>query len=82
MTSFTVLVVTLILFIYGGEVIHDFAFALLVDLLQGVYSSIYIAAPILIFWKEKRSSRLLKKPSTALITQIRKNDYNRYFKEF
>ncbi|MEK6682692.1 MAG: protein translocase subunit SecF [Nitrospirota bacterium] len=54
LTSFTVLVITLILFIYGGEVIHDFAFALLVGFIAGVYSSIYIAAPILIFWKEKK----------------------------
>jgi preprotein translocase subunit SecF len=54
LTSLTVLVVTLILFIYGGEVIHDFAFALLVGFVAGVYSSVYIAAPILIFWKEKK----------------------------
>ncbi len=54
LTTLTVLVITLILFIYGGEVIHDFAFALLVGFIAGVYSSIYIAAPILIFWKEKK----------------------------
>lgn len=54
LTSLTVLIVTLILFIYGGEVIHDFAFALLVGFVAGVYSSVYIAAPILIFWKEKK----------------------------
>jgi preprotein translocase subunit SecF len=35
-------------------VIHDFAFALLVGFVAGVYSSVYIAAPILIFWKEKK----------------------------
>lgn len=54
LTTLTVLVITLILFIYGGEVIHDFAFALLVGFIAGVYSSIYIAAPLLIFWKEKK----------------------------
>lgn len=54
LTSLTVLVVTIVLFIYGGEVIHDFAFALLVGFVAGAYSSIYIAAPILIFWKGKK----------------------------
>jgi len=47
MTSFTTVVVVLILFLFGGASIKGFAFALLVGILVGTYSSIFIAAPIL-----------------------------------
>ena len=62
-TSGTTLVVILILFIFGGQVIHDFAFALLIGVIVGTYSSMYIAAPILLEWgkqdplKKKRKHR-------------------------
>ncbi len=52
LTSGTTLMVVLALFIFGGGVIHDFAFALLVGVIVGTYSSIYIASPVLIFWDE------------------------------
>ena len=45
-TSGTTLLVVLALFILGGEIIHDFAFALLVGVLIGTYSSIYVASPV------------------------------------
>ena len=48
LTSGTTLLVVFCLFIFGGEVIHDFSFALLVGILVGTYSSIYIASPILL----------------------------------
>jgi preprotein translocase subunit SecF len=50
LTSATVLMVVLALFFFGGEVIHDFAFALLVGVIAGVYSTVFIASPILIAW--------------------------------
>ena len=50
LTSATVLMVVLALFFFGGEVIHDFAFALLVGVIAGVYSTVFIASPILISW--------------------------------
>lgn len=62
-TSGTTLLVVLMLFIFGGQVIHDFAFALLIGIVIGTYSSMYIAAPILLEWrkretlKKKRSRR-------------------------
>ncbi|NQS96993.1 MAG: protein translocase subunit SecF [candidate division Zixibacteria bacterium] len=62
-TSGTTLLVVLMLFIFGGQVIHDFAFALLIGVVIGTYSSMYIAAPILLEWrkretlKKKRSRR-------------------------
>jgi len=48
MTSFTTLLVVLALFFLGGEVIHGFAFALLVGILVGTYSSIFIASPVML----------------------------------
>jgi len=45
-TSFTTLFVVLVLFIFGGEVIRGFAFALLLGIVVGTLSSIFIASPI------------------------------------
>lgn len=55
-TSFTTLLALLALLVMGGEVIHDFAFALFIGVIVGTYSSIFIASPIVLFWKEKRVS--------------------------
>ena len=51
LTSTTTLIVVLALFILGGGVIHDFAFAMLVGILVGTYSSIFVASPILLAWE-------------------------------
>ena len=48
-TSGTTLFVVLAIFLLGGEIIHDFAFALLVGVLIGTYSSIYVASPLAVF---------------------------------
>ncbi|MCD2421185.1 protein translocase subunit SecDF [Niabella pedocola] len=48
MTSFTVFVTVLILFIFGGEAVRGFAFAMLIGVVTGVYSSIFVAAPVLV----------------------------------
>ena len=54
MTSFTVFLTLLILFIFGGEVTRGFAFAMLIGVITGTYSSIFVAAPILVdFAKDK-----------------------------
>jgi preprotein translocase subunit SecF len=50
MTSGTVMMVVLILFFFGGPVINDFAFTLIVGLVSGVYSTVYIASPVVLFW--------------------------------
>jgi len=52
-TSLTTLVVVLFLFFSGGEVIHDFAFALLVGVVVGTYSSIFVASPVLVEWQNR-----------------------------
>ena len=51
LTSMTTLVVVIALFVLGGGIIHDFAFALLVGVVVGTYSSIYVASPILLTWQ-------------------------------
>ena len=48
MTSFTTLLVVIALFFLGGEVIHNFALALLTGIIVGTYSSIYIASPVML----------------------------------
>jgi SecD/SecF fusion protein len=48
MTSFTVFVTVLILFIFGGEATRGFAFAMLIGVVTGTYSSIFVAAPVLV----------------------------------
>jgi SecD/SecF fusion protein len=48
MTSLTVFLTLLILFIVGGEVTKGFAFAMLIGVITGTYSSIFVAAPILV----------------------------------
>jgi len=57
MTSGTTLLVVVALFILGGGVIHNFAFALLVGIVVGTYSSIFVASPILLFWEERKGSQ-------------------------
>ena len=47
-TSVTTFLVVLILFLVGGEVIHSFAFAMIVGVIVGTYSSIFVASPVVI----------------------------------
>lgn len=53
LTSGTTLIVVVALFILGGGIIHDFAFALTVGIVVGTYSSIYVASPILLAWQNR-----------------------------
>ncbi len=52
-TSFSTLLPVAALMTFGGETLRDFAFALLVGVASGTYSSIFIAAPVLTLWKER-----------------------------
>lgn len=51
-TSLTSIIPVTSLLIFGGETLKDFAFALLIGLASGAYSSIFIASPVLAMWKE------------------------------
>jgi SecD/SecF fusion protein len=52
-TSMTTALVLFALFFLGGTVIHDFSFALLIGLLIGTYSSIFVASPVLSLWRKE-----------------------------
>ena len=54
-TSLTTMMVVVILFIWGGKVINLFAFALIVGIFMGTYSSLFVASPVMVYF-EKRSS--------------------------
>jgi preprotein translocase subunit SecF len=53
LTSTTTLLVVLALFVLGGGVIHDFAFALLIGVVVGTYSSVYIASPVVLYLEQR-----------------------------
>ena len=57
LTTGTVMMVVLILFFFAGEVIHDFTIALIVGLITGTYSTVYIASPVVLFWEQKITRR-------------------------
>ncbi|MGN6733501.1 MAG: protein translocase subunit SecF [Candidatus Binatia bacterium] len=68
-TTGTAILVLLALFVLGGGVIRPFAFALLVGFFSGVYSTIFIASPVVLLW-EKRPIR--KSTSTLGVSAIKK----------
>ena len=55
-TSFCTLLPVLSLLIFGGSTLKDFAFALMVGIASGAYSSIFIASPVLTHWKEREGA--------------------------
>lgn len=55
-TSVTMLVVIALLF-WGGEVLNNFAFCLFIGMLSGVYSTVYIASPLILSWRKKTASK-------------------------
>ena len=61
LTSMTTLIVVVALFLLGGPVIHNFAFALIVGIVVGTYSSIYIASPVIVYWETIRSRSARKR---------------------
>ncbi|HUS06860.1 MAG TPA: protein translocase subunit SecF, partial [Bryobacteraceae bacterium] len=68
LTSGLTLLTALSLFLFGGPVLNGFAFALVVGIIVGTYSSIFIASPILVFWQsfvEKRKAPAVASSATA-----------------
>ncbi|MCD4715971.1 MAG: protein translocase subunit SecF [Desulfobacterales bacterium] len=63
LTSTTTLVVVLALFLLGGGVIHDFAFAILVGIIVGTYSSVFVASPVILIWESRFAKRTRRKAS-------------------
>lgn len=59
MTSGMTMLAVVALFFFGGTVIHDFAFAMMIGIIVGTYSSIFVASPVILFWeglKEKKKA--------------------------
>ena len=65
LTSGTVFFVILCLFFVGGTVIHDFTFAMLIGVVTGTYSSIFVASPILIFYEDLTKGK--RKPKRVAV---------------
>ena len=64
LTSGTTLLTVLLLYVFGGEGIHAFAFALLIGVLVGTYSSVFIAAPVLL-WISNRDAGKSRHPAAG-----------------
>jgi len=63
LTSLTTFLSVILLFILGGDGIHGFAFALVIGVIVGTYSSIFIASPVLL-WMSQRAEAARQKPGT------------------
>lgn len=60
-TSLTVVIVLIPLVLFGGEVLHDFSIALLMGVIVGTYSSVFVASPLLVVWHVRTGGRLIGK---------------------
>jgi preprotein translocase subunit SecF len=54
-TAGTALLSAIALFLFGGEVLHGFAFTMIVGIVTGTYSSVFVAAAIVTFWRRKEA---------------------------
>jgi preprotein translocase subunit SecF len=56
-TSLTIVITLTFLFIFGGETVKDFVLAMLIGIIAGTYSSIFIASPLLVVWREMEEKK-------------------------
>ena len=54
LTSLTTFIVVVCLFVLGGEIIHDFSFAMLIGIAVGTYSSVFVASPTVLAMAERK----------------------------
>ena len=66
LTAGATMLVVLALFFLGGEVLHTFALTLIIGIVIGTYSSIYVAAPIVVIWKDFKNRRKLSAVPAAV----------------
>jgi preprotein translocase subunit SecF len=57
LTTGVTMLVVIALLAFGGEVLNNFAFCLFVGFISGVYSTVYIASPLIISWHKKRAAK-------------------------
>ncbi len=65
LTSVLTFIVVIVLFFMGGEVLRPFSFVMMVGIIIGTYSSIFIAAPLVVVWEEWKQKRSARKPASA-----------------
>ena len=65
LTSFTTFIVVLILYAIGGEGIHGFAFCLVLGVIVGTYSSVYVASPVLLWLMNRPGSEVGRATAAA-----------------
>lgn len=53
LTSLVTLLVVIALFFFGGEILNNFAYCLLIGFISGVYSTVYIASPLILVWQRR-----------------------------
>ena len=70
LTSGTAFLATLILYLFGGQGIHAFAFTMLVGIITGTYSTIYIAAPLVLWLQEGSAAARRSQPATRSTPQL------------
>ena len=77
LTAGTVLVSAIALFVFGGEVLHGFAFTMIVGVITGTYSSVFVAAAIVTFWRRKSGKMLSQAAPVAAETPAKRNKAQR-----
>jgi preprotein translocase subunit SecF len=65
LTSVLTFMVVVVLFFLGGEVLRGFSFVMIVGIIVGTYSSIFIAAPLVVVWEDWKQKRATQKPASA-----------------
>lgn len=69
LTNGTVTIVTIVLYLFGGEVINDFAFAMLIGCISGTYSTIYIASALIVIY-DKHFGKKKPVPAKARVSKV------------
>jgi preprotein translocase subunit SecF len=69
LTNGMVLAVVVVLYVFGGEVINDFAFAMLVGCVSGTYSTVYIASALIVFYEKYFGKKKKAQPVKAKVSQ-------------
>ena len=67
LTSSTTIVTVIILAIFGGAALRDFSVTILVGLVIGTYSSIFVAAPVVLWWSNRKGGNLRKDVQATVI---------------
>jgi preprotein translocase subunit SecF len=70
MTSGLTFIAVLALFLFGGPVLHGFSLALVIGIIIGTYSSVFVASPIVLFWHDWADKRIKKTAPVAPVSKV------------